>query len=332
MKFSLIICTYMRANSLLKLLQSVKEQKLYPNEILIIDGSIDASTQEYLNNSNFKNLRYFLVDATNRGLTKQRNYGISKVSKDIDVVFFLDDDTILRPTYFENLLKTYNQYPDAIGVGGYITNEVKWEENNTINCTKNYFCFDGFKRKEGIRFKLRKWLILIDNTQPGFMPKFSHGRSISYLPPSNKTYPVEFFMGCAMSFKLKIFKKIQFSTYFEGYGLYEDMDFCLRVANLGKLYVNTTAQLEHHHNEAGRPNKYNYGKMVVRNGWYVWRVKYPKPTLKARILFHLNVIILMKLRFINSFYGAHKKEAFTEALGRFVGWFTLFFNKSKINR
>ena len=46
--FSLIICTYQRAKPLLKLLQSVKEQTLYPNEILIIDGSTNEETKDIL--------------------------------------------------------------------------------------------------------------------------------------------------------------------------------------------------------------------------------------------------------------------------------------------
>ncbi len=41
MTFSLVICTYMRPVVLLKLLKSVKSQSLYPDEILIIDGSPD---------------------------------------------------------------------------------------------------------------------------------------------------------------------------------------------------------------------------------------------------------------------------------------------------
>lgn len=320
----------MRANSLLKLLQSIKKQTLYPSEILIIDGSVNKETKEILNQNNFINLYYFLVKESDRGLTKQRNFGITKIAEDSEVVCFLDDDTLLNPTYFENLLKTYEEYPKAIGVGGYIINEVKWEEDNTVNCSRNYFCMDGFKRKEGIRFKLRKWLHLIDSTPPGYMPTFSHGRSIGYLPPSKKTYPVEFFMGGVSSFKKTLFDKINFSIYFEGYGLYEDMDFCLRASQLGKLYVNTAATLEHHHEEAGRPNRYAYGKMVVRNGWYVWKVKYPKPSFKSKIVFHLNVIVLMKIRFLNSFYGTRKIEAFTEGMGRLVGWLTLFLNKPKI--
>jgi carbohydrate-selective porin OprB len=53
--------------------------------------------------------------------------------------------------------------------------------------------------------------------------------------------------------------------------LYEDADFALRVSKIG-VYLNTAAQLHHYHDVQGN-NQYQYGKMVVRNGWYVWRVK-----------------------------------------------------------
>ena len=54
------------------------------------------STTLYCNGSAyiFENLIYFKVDETQRGLTKQRNFGISKVNKVINVVCFLDDDII----------------------------------------------------------------------------------------------------------------------------------------------------------------------------------------------------------------------------------------------
>ena len=53
MKFSLIICTYMRPQSVLQLLQSVKSQTLYPNEILIIDGSSSQDTEIILKEKQF---------------------------------------------------------------------------------------------------------------------------------------------------------------------------------------------------------------------------------------------------------------------------------------
>ncbi len=321
----------MRPNALLNLLNSVKLQELYPNEILIIDGSTTNETYEILNVNIFENLSYYLVSNEQRGLTKQRNFGISKVSEATEIICFLDDDTILDKDYFKNLISTYTLYPDALGVGGYIKNETSWSISENVEKIKiNEFYFDGYKRSEGTRFVLRKKLGLDANQPPGFFPEFSHGRSIGFLPPSGKIYEVEQLMGGVSSFKKEIFLEFQFSPYFEGYGLYEDADFTLRLSKKGKLFVNTNAQLQHFHDQSGRPNKYVYGKMVVRNGWYVWRVKYPNPSLKATIKWHSIIVLLIIIRLSNFFTTNKKREAITETLGRFVGWLSLGFNKPKI--
>ena len=331
MKFSLIICTYKRPAALSKLLSSVKEQSLYPDEIIIVDGSPDTFTKELHLEDQFQNLLYYRVAPHERGLTKQRNFGIQKVDKTIEIVCFLDDDTVLAVDYFQEIIRTYQQFPKALGVGGYINNEVKWEHVGVNYRPKiDEFYFDEWKRKEGSRFILRKKLNLDATALPGCLPEFSHGRSIGFLPPSNKIYEVEQLMGGVSSFKKEVFETFQFSHYFEGYGLYEDADFTLRVSKVGKLYVNTAAQLGHYHDASGRPNQYAYGKMVVRNGWYVWRVKYPSPSFKAQLKWHIITLLLTLVRATNVLTSVKRKEAFTETLGRIVGWFSLFLSKPKI--
>lgn len=328
MKFSLIICTYMRPKPLLQLLQSVKEQSIYPDEILIIDGSTNQETATILKENHFTNLKYFLVSSEHRGLTKQRNYGIERVGDEIEIVCFLDDDTILEKDYFEQLLQTYKIHPEALGVGGYIIDEIenKFVGDNYLPKINDYF-FDGWVRKDSSRFVLRKRLGLDSDCPPGFLPKFAHERNVSFLPPSGKTYEVEMLMGGVSSFRKRVFETLQFSTYFEGYGLYEDADFTIRVAKAGKLFINTAAQLNHYHASSGRPNQYQYGKMVVRNGWYVWRVKNPKPFFDAKLKWHSITILLTLIRFSNTFTTTKRKQAFTEALGRTVGWWSLLWDK-----
>ena len=322
----------MRPEPLLKLLQSVKKQTLYPDEILIVDGSLNNHTENILIQNQFQSLKYFLIHEVNRGLTKQRNFGINNVSETTEIVCFLDDDTVLEADYFKNLLDTYKSFPDALGVGGYICNEINWEKVVSNYIPKvNEFCFDGWKRKDGSRFVLRKKLNLDSDSPPGFSTLFSHGRSVGFLPPTHKIYEVEQLMGGVSSFRKSVFEKFSFSTYFEGYGLYEDADFTLRVAKTGKLYLNTSARLSHFHEPSGRPNQYKYGKMVVRNGWYVWRVKNPDPVLKDCLKWNVITILLILIRFSNAVTGKNKKEAFIEAVGRTVGWWSLFFDKPKLN-
>lgn len=323
----------MRAQPLLNLLNSVRIQSVYPDEIIIVDGSTNDATQEVLENNQFRNLNYYKVDAFDRGLTKQRNFGIEKVNSEMNIVCFLDDDIVLQSDYFENLIATYELFPDALGVGGTIINESTWEfvdENYIPKITEFYY--DCWKKKDGIRFVIRKIFGLDSDKLPGFMPDFSHGRSLGFIPPTDKIYKVEQLMGGVSSFKKSVFSTFKFSTYFEGYGLYEDADFTLRVSKTGALYLNTKAKLNHYHDSSGRPNQYQYGKMVVRNGWYVWRVKYPKPTLKARLKWNLTSFLLTLVRFSNTFTTANKKEAFTESVGRTIGWFSLLFNKPKIQQ
>ncbi len=167
--FTLIVCTYMRTEALSCLLQSVTEQTLYPSEILIIDGSTNNETQDFINKTTFKNLKYFKVEDENRGLTKQRNYGIARVSETSEIVCFLDDDVVLKPDYFENLISTYNIKPEALGIGGYIVNEIDWELSNKKN-DKSKFYFDGWMRNEPSRFKIRRKFGLEPDVPPGFLP------------------------------------------------------------------------------------------------------------------------------------------------------------------
>ncbi len=337
-KLSLIVCTYMRPKPLFRLLESVLSQTQLPDEVLIIDGSINDATgsrfreirPEFTSGNGNNIIQYYRVPAAHRGLTKQRNYGIERVGTDIDIVAFLDDDTILYEDYFENLINTYIRFPKAIGVGGYITNEISWEPAETEDKNDlNYFYYDGYRRKESSRYQLRRKLRLAQQTPPAIFPAFGHGRSISFLPPSGKIYQVEQLMGGVSSFPLSVLKEHKFSEYFEGYGLYEDADFTLRLSHIGDLYVNTAAQLEHHHDAAGRPNTYAYGKMVVRNGWYVWRVKHPKPSFKNKLKWYQITLFLTAIRFLNIFTTRERKEAFTEVIGRSVGLISLLFHKPK---
>ena len=331
--FTLIICTYMRPQAILNLLESVKKQTLYPNEILVIDGSTNDETRLELENNHFENLKYYKVEDEDRGLTKQRNFGIDKVDKTSEVVCFLDDDTVLEPHYFEAVIQAFNSDKNIVGVGGIALNENRWtlkDDNKTYNNT-DYYEFEDYVIKESLRNKIRNIFGLQSPDKPGIMPSFSHGRTYSY-PLTKKNYDVDLLVGMSFSFKRVVFENIKFSTYFEGYGLYEDADYSIRALKYGKNVIATPAKLNHYHNPSGRPNQFKYGKMVVRNGWYVWRVKYPNPSFKSRLKWNVTSFLLTLIRFTNVFTTNKRKEALTESLGRTVGWFSIIFNPPKVRQ
>jgi GT2 family glycosyltransferase len=299
-----------------------------PDKILIIDASLDNATELAVKDKEVKlPVFYYKVEDEHRGLTRQRNYSISRLDSDTEIVSFLDDDIVLEPDYFEEIEKAFADNKDAIGIGGVdLKDNSFFKKETTKKYPKfNYYEIDGWVMKEPLRNKVRKIFGLMPDINPGLIPEYSNGRSS--LPPNGKIYEVEHFIGMSMSFRRTIFDYIRFSSFFEGYGLYEDFDFCVRALPYGRLYVNTKAKVWHYHEASGRPNLFRYGKMVVRNGWYVWRVRYPEPSVKAKFQWHLIMFLLAVLRLFNFFLGPDRKDAIQEYCGRTSGWFSLWFNK-----
>lgn len=331
MKLSAIICTFMRVESIGLILDSIDKQNRLPDEVIIVDSSFNDSCKRLVENSNYSfAYRYYLVGEECRGLTLQRNFGISKVDSCMDLVSFLDDDLILKSDYFEKIVSTFLIHESAIGVGGIDLVENPFFESTNKLSSFFYYELDGWAIKESLRNLVRKPFGLISNEQPFVVPPFGHGRSV--LPPNGKIYQVEHFMGGIATYRLSLFSKISFSEYFQGYGLYEDFDFCVRSLYYGKLYINTEAQVWHYHDQSGRPNYYKYGKMVVRNGWFVWKGRFSNVSSLNVFKWHMTTLLLANLRLVNSVLGPDRKKSFLDYCGRMVGWFSIFFNSPKFEK
>lgn len=157
---------------------------------------------------------------------------------------------------------------------------------------------------------------------PGWMPRSGHGRPVTFLPPDGNDHVVEFMFGGASAWRREVVDRHKFSTFFQGYGLYEDLSFSLQVSRTAPLYVCTAARLVHRHDTNGRPNPFRHGRMVVRNGWYVWRQRWPHPSTKHRFQWWSITLLLMLCRVVDPREG-HRWQAFQEALGRLAGVFSL---------
>lgn len=327
LKFSLVICTYQRPNEIRRLLEAIAKQTTIPDEIIVVDGSLDDQTETVIKeNSGLlgDRLFYLHVQEAERGLTRQRNVGIRHAKGEI--IAFLDDDTVPNINYFVEILACFQRHPEAIGVGGLITNETNWSPANLEKPPSlGIFRWKQWERREDFRWRLRKLLKLDSPLPPGWMPPFGHGRSGNY-PPDDNDYQVEAIIGAAFAWRNKVFNVYQFSTYFEGYGLYEDLDFCIAALQEGSIYLCTRAQLEHHHASGGRPNQFRYGMMVVRNGWFVWRRRWRNPSTKDRIKWWTITFLLMLIRFFD-----FRDGGITEALGRIWGMTTVFLHSPKEN-
>lgn len=320
--FSLAICTYRRPEAIRKLLERLRDAEECPPEIVIVDSSPDLATEDAVGRFKDLPIKYYHVGTELRGLTKQRNFAIGKCGGDI--VLFFDDDIIPSADFFVELRRCWERNPEAVGVGGYILGET-WKKCDNGTEGSGWFCVEGWARREPMRWRVRKVLRLASELPPGWIPPEGHGRPIGCYPPDGKDRRVEFVMGGVASWKKEILREILFSSFFEGYGLYEDLDFCIRAGRKGPIYLCTRATVEHHHDPSGRPYKFKYGRMVVRNGWYVWRQRWPSPPLSARLKWWGITFLLLLLR------APQGGSGFVEACGRLAGAVEVIWRPPKVS-
>lgn len=324
--FSLIICTYNRPISLHRLLDSVSRQTRKFDEVIIVDASEGGFQQQLMTvMAEFTFVKYHMVNAYNKGLTRQRNIGVQLINNRSTHVTFLDDDLVLEPDFLAYLETSLLEQPDSIGVSGLdmIENRYFKAENGLDYGQLRFYRLGDWVIKEPLRYILRKIFGLMSNYPPEIIPPYGHGRN-GY-PPDGKIYPVDHIMGGIATYQAWILKHISFSERFTGYGLYEDFDFSVRASVFGKLYVNTNARVHHYHDPSGRPNYLRYGRMVVRNGWYVWRVKHPIPGFKNVVKWHAITLLLAFVLLISAFTTFKFKRFLLEFFGRLYGWVSLFF-------
>jgi len=138
---------------------------------------------------------------------------------------------------------------------------------------------------------------------------------------------VDCFMGGASLWRRVLFERVGFSSWFEGYGLYEDQDFCLRAGRQGELWVARDAVVEHLHEPTARPNPFRYGRMVMVNGWRVWRQGNPEPSLRSRTAWWVVSLLLTLVRASNAVRGTERATAVREAAGRVWGGLVLLFRR-----
>jgi glycosyltransferase involved in cell wall biosynthesis len=125
LELSVIIPTYGRENDLEDCLNSVLLQAILPKEILIVDdtpgGSIERLCERKKKQFQDKKIDLFYIrNYKERSSAIARNIGIENAKGNI--ALFLDSDVILHENYTKKIWEVYRDFPDAVGVQGYITN------------------------------------------------------------------------------------------------------------------------------------------------------------------------------------------------------------------
>ena len=235
----LIICTRNRADALGDCLASVRQSRLVPERVLVVDSSDDDATEQLVVKAAAEGVVDLLYVRGPRGLTLQRNLGMSLLRPDTDVVHFVDDDVVVEDGYFEAIIEAFAADERVVGVGGKITNVPRPRLT-----------------------RLRAWMML-GGRQGTVVPS---GHNIMMTDFTVDT-PVEWLSGCAMSHRVNRVRGLAFDERRTGYGMGEDVDFSMRAAERGSLVWTPSARLEHRQGDRGPDYYFVMSRAGVKHRW-----------------------------------------------------------------
>ena len=230
---SVVICTLNREDSLVHVLQLLKEQTVSPLETLVIDQSSQHRPEiwAYFQENRDRVYRHTLPFPST---TAARNLARKLVQGDI--VLFLDDDVLFYPNLVERHRENYND-PHLGAVSGKVL-------------------YDGCEEND------RPWAAILT-------PSGKYLRNFT----TNQRCPVPTLYGCNMSIRSEVLRDAgEFDLHYWGNFLWEEVDYALKIRRLGYpiIYDPTAAVF---HVMAGKGGSRNpplseYLESTVFNDWY----------------------------------------------------------------
>lgn len=152
LSFSIIVCTYNRADSLSLTLSCLAKQQLKPPvswEVVVVDNNSKDHTRDIVNHAmpNFPELRYEFEDK--QGLSHARNLGIEYARGEI--LLFTDDDVCPEPDWAQQILDGMNEF-QCDAMGGYIA--PVWEAAPPHWLTDRFHGFLAVRMDERAAFQI----------------------------------------------------------------------------------------------------------------------------------------------------------------------------------
>jgi len=224
-----IISTYKRYNAIIEALNSLNNQTLLPDEVIIFDESPTDELRRIIKARRFGYLvKYVWSPSEFRSLARSRNKA-KKLAKGRTIVF-LDDDVILSPDYLERIVRFFGDNPHVKGVTGLIINQTKFSKIYQLMNT----------------IFLRPHKTEVPVVQRSFIPTS---------PKITKTSVVEWLSGCNMAYRREVLESMDFDWRLLKYSYSEDVDFSFRVYRKfgkGSLWLLSDAKLIHNQSPSGR--------------------------------------------------------------------------------
>ena len=267
MSVSVVVCTYQRPDSTVRMLDSLAVQERNPDAVLVVDASTDTRTAAAVqtwqqHDPARQTLRYWHVGDAHRGLTRQRNFALDHVTTDF--VAFFDDDVVLAPNCLGELERVFREDGSVVGVG----------------------CFAGPETtRPRALWRLRRYLGMISSLDAGKYHRSGMSTPWDFDTGQQSVVEGDWIPGWGMMWKTAAAARARFHEGFAGYSQGEDLDFSLRLGRQGRLLMARRAGLRHLPSPSGRPNAFQRGYMEIYNRYHIHRRGLPDRTSRDVIWF-----------------------------------------------
>ena len=260
-----VVPTRNRPSDLRRMLKSVAEQSVVPDEIILVDGGDPGQTIADVP-AEFPSLKIRYIRIYPPGLSKQRNAGMDAVSEGITLAGYIDDDIVFEPGSIEAMLAFWEKAgPELGGTSFNIVNN----DRRRIFLIQRLFLLSGDNRGQFLKsgFEVPLW-------------------------PVKETIWTQWLCGGATIWRRDITKEIPYDEWFEGTGYLEDVDFSSRVSQRYRLAIVGEARLLHLSYPIRKERNYLFGTWQSVNRMYFVK-KHPEFSLAlcywalvGQILFH----------------------------------------------
>ena len=313
--FSVIICTADRPKDLERFLDSLSKQTLPPKQLIVVDAGhnstlIKNSVSQFNDSTGIVSLYIPSV----KGLTIQRNTGVSYVLNEIDIVSFFDDDIELKPTCLEQIAKVFeNDEKSRIGgVGGKIvSNIINSKKKPVLNTIGSKFF--GLLSRIFIIGSSKSYTVLVS------------GMNVSNEHKVKKNTYADWLHGCT-SYRRNIFNNFLFDESLKDYSMREDLDFSYRVSKKHKLIYAPKAEMIHHHSATLRASDRQFGQIYIES-WH-WFVCKNIPKIINHLCFWYAAIGYIFVLLLTALFY-YRRTDYLRALGGIKGLLKLFKPKIK---
>jgi glycosyltransferase involved in cell wall biosynthesis len=239
-----VVATKDRPNDLRKMLQSLSDQSIHPEQIIIVDAS-EESVKKITVEFRQLNIKYIRHPWPSASI--QRNIGIKAIDPDIELIGFLDDDIVFEAGAMEKMLAFWRQAPEDVGGCAFNLKNPVLRSELALKRSPLADRLGIYSRKKGVVMP-SGW-----HTLTGTVPRTTF---VQWLPSG------------ASIWRKNIFEKFWFDEYFDGYSYLEDLDFSFSVGKSHRLAVVAEAGFYHYPSPFGRISHYRFGEIEVENRLY----------------------------------------------------------------